>query len=233
MIDADKVKAFWESRAKKLGDVAFESIVNLEEDEDALSEKIQVETKNVFDFLGDIQGKTIIDLGAGIGQWAFRFQEQGAAMVTAVEYASNLVRIGSEEAARRGITNVEFRTSPAETFNSERSYDIVYISGLFVYLNDDQVTILMPRLKKMLAVDGGILLLRDGTGDPVRHEINQEMSTHLGTEYSAIYRTRDEYLTLFSRIGLTCVRDKNMFPEGHPLNKYRETRLRLYRFEEN
>ena len=43
MIDADKVKKFWEDRAEKLGAVAFESIVNLEEDPDALAEKIRVE----------------------------------------------------------------------------------------------------------------------------------------------------------------------------------------------
>jgi 2-polyprenyl-3-methyl-5-hydroxy-6-metoxy-1,4-benzoquinol methylase len=229
MIDADKVKAFWESRAEKMGEVAFESIVNLEEDQEALAEKIRVETDVVFTYLGDISGKSIVDLGAGIGQWAFRFQERGARLVTAVEYASNLVRIGREEASRRGVQSIEFIESPAEQFTAEQRYDIVYISGLFVYLNDNQVDALMANLHDML-VPGGLLLLRDGTGVPDRYEINQKMSDHLGLEYSAIYRTRDEYLDLFARIGLSCQNDTNMFPEGHPLNKYPETRLRIYKF---
>lgn len=230
MIDADKVKEFWEKRGEKLGSVAFESIVNLEEDPDALAEKIRVETKNVFDYLGDITGKSMVDLGAGIGQWSFRFHDMGAAHVTAVEYAESLVDIGRAEAERRDIETIEFVASPAEQFVSDRTYDFIYISGLYVYLNDDQTGALMANLPKLLH-EGSVVLLRDGTGVPDRHEINQQMSDHLGSEYSAIYRTKEDYIDLFATIGMKSVRDKNMFPEGHPLNKYPETRLRLYRFE--
>lgn len=232
MIDADKVKQFWENRAERMGDVAFESIVNLEEDQDALAEKIRVETRNVFEYLGDVAGKSILDLGAGVGQWAFRFHERGAAHVTAVEYAANLVRIGRAEAERREVSTIEFVESPAERFVARRTFDIVYISGLFVYMNDDQVVELMANLKPMLDRRDGMVLLRDGTGVPDRYEINQRMSDHLGTEYSAIYRTREDYIELFAGIGLICTRDQNMFTEGHSLNKYVETRLRLYRFEQ-
>ncbi|MEM9642369.1 MAG: class I SAM-dependent methyltransferase [Pseudomonadota bacterium] len=230
MIDADKVKKFWEDRAEKLGAVAFESIVNLEEDPDALAEKIRVETENVFSYLGDISGKSIVDLGAGVGQWSFRFHDRGAAHVTAVEYAASLAELGSREAEKRGVDTIKFVVSPAEKFTGERTYDFIYISGLFVYLNDDQVEELMSNLPGLLH-DTSVVILRDGTGVPARHEINQKMSDHLGTEYSAVYRTKEEYLDLFSGIGLKCLRDQNMFPEGHPLNKYPETRLRLYRFE--
>jgi len=230
MIDAKKVKKFWEGRAKRLGSVAFESIANLEEDSDALAEKIRVETENVFSYLGDISNKSIADLGAGVGQWSFRFHDAGAAHVTAVEYAASLVEIGRKEAAKRDSDSVEFVVSPAEQFKGNRTYDIVYISGLFVYLNDDQVAELMPNLPGLLH-EKSIVVLRDGTGVPNRHQIDQKMSDHLGAEYSAIYRTKEAYLNLFSAVGLKCIRDQNMFPEHHPLNKYPETRLRLYRFE--
>lgn len=230
MIDAEKVKKFWEDRAEKLGSVAFESIVNLEENADALAEKINVETENVLSFLGDISGKSIVDLGAGVGQWSFRFHDKGAAHVTAVEYAASLAKIGSKEAKKRSVETIEFAVSPAEKFIGNRTYDFVYISGLFVYLNDDQAAELMSNLPALLHEDS-IVVLRDGTGVPDRHEINQKMSNHLGTEYSAIYRTQEDYLRLFAAVGLECKKQKNMFPEGHALNKYPETRLRLYRFE--
>lgn len=231
MIDAEKVKAFWEKRAEKFGKVSFESIVTLEEDTEALVEKIKVETESVFALLGDISGRSILDLGAGVGQWSFRFIERGALSVTAVEYASNLVRIGREEVARRGLKGIEFIEAPAEKFVADRKFDIVYISGLFVYLNDDQVSELMLHLLDMLKPRSGILLLRDGTGIEKRHVINQKMSVHLGTKYSAVYRSREEYLALFSEIGLTCNYDQDVFPEAHSLNKYHETRLRFYLFK--
>jgi hypothetical protein len=74
------------------------------------------------------------------------------------------------------------------------------------------------------------VLLRDGTGVAGRHEINSRMSEHLQSLYSAVYRTREEYLELFAGKGFSLLRDENMFDEGCPLNKYPETRLRLYRF---
>ena len=85
MINKEKVKAFWDGRAKTLGTVAFDSIANLEQDPDDLALKVRLESEKVFAYLQEIGGKTLLDLGAGVGQWAFRFIEKGAAQVTAVE----------------------------------------------------------------------------------------------------------------------------------------------------
>lgn len=229
MLDPVKVRSFWEGRAASLGKVAFESIANLEQDARNLRRKIDDETAKVFDWLPALDGLRILDLGAGVGQWTFRFAERGAAEVVAVEYAQGLVEIGGAEALRRGAANVRFVESAAETFVAEQPFDIVFVSGLFVYLNDDQAETLAARLPAMVK-PGGMLLLRDGTGILGRHEINDRYSEHLGANYSATYRTRREYIAAIGPRGFACSRDENMFPEGHPLNKYPETRLRLYQF---
>lgn len=229
-IDRHKVKAFWDERAKKLNSVSFESIANLEEDPKNLELKIQLETAKVFAYLGSVNGKSIVDLGAGVGQWTFRFAEGGASLITAVEYSADLARIGRQEAARRGLSNVEFVVSPAEEFAPQRKYDIVYISGLFVYMNDDQADKFV-KLLPSLCTPGAMVLLRDGTSIlGRRYEINDRKSEHLQTMYSATYRTREQYLELFEREGFRLVKDENMFDEGCPLNKYPETRLRIYSF---
>lgn len=229
MIDPDKVREFWESRAATLGQVAFESIANLEQDPQNLRLKIDDETRKVFDWLPPLQGLRVLDLGAGVGQWSFRLADRGAAEVVAVEYASGLVEIGRAEVARRQCRTVRFVESSAEAYEADRPFDLVFISGLFVYLNDDQADRLLARLPAMVA-PGGTLLLRDGTGRFARHEIDDRPSAHLGRNYSATYRTREQYIAAVQARGFACRRDDNMFPEGHPLNKYPETRLRLYEF---
>lgn len=229
MLDPVKVRSFWEGRAATLGEVAFESIANLEQDPGNLRLKIDDETRKVFGWLPPLQGLRVLDLGAGVGQWSFRLAAQGAGEVVAVEYARGLVEIGRREAAARGLEHVRFVQSAAEDFRSERPFDLVFISGLFVYLNDDQAEGLVARLPGFMQ-PGATLLLRDGTGIAARHEIDDRPSQHLGQNYSATYRTREQYLSLLAGVGLGCVRDENMFPEGHPLNKYPETRLRLYDF---
>jgi SAM-dependent methyltransferase len=229
MLDPVKVQRFWEGRAAAQGKVAFESIANLEQNAQNLQLKIDDETAKVFDWLPPVQGLAVLDLGAGVGQWTFRFAERGAAQVVAVEYAAGLAQIGAEEAQRRGFDSVEFVVSAAEAFKTDETFDLVFISGLFVYLNDDQAEQLLRQLPAMLR-PGGTLLLRDGSGVGVRHEIDDRYSEHLAERYSATYRTRDQYVAAFEAAGLHCARDENMFPEGHPLNKYPQTRLRLFQF---
>ncbi len=229
MLDSQKVKAFWESRSKYYHQLPFESIANLEQDPQNLDLKIRHETQKVFSWLPDIAGKSVLDLGAGVGQWTFRFQQRGARQITAVEFSASLVEIGQLEVQQRGITNVEFVHSAAETYRSSHSFEVVFISGLMIYLNDDQAETLVMHLKQHTTPES-IILLRDGTGVGERYEINNRFSAHLNTDYSATYRTTQQYQDLFDRHGFTLIEQDNMFPEGHPLNKYPETRLRLYRF---
>lgn len=61
--------------------------------------------------------------------------------------------------------------------------------------------------------------------------IVDKYSEALKTHYSALYRTRDEYIEMFKRIGYSLIRDEDMFEEGSPLNKWKETRLRVYLFK--
>src|SRR5690606_37096430 len=100
MINQEKVKAFWDARAASYGSLDFESIVNLEQDPALLALKIRKESEKVFSYLGELSGRSVLDLGAGVGQWSFRFAERGA-QITAVEYSEPLARIGEEEARRR------------------------------------------------------------------------------------------------------------------------------------
>lgn len=232
MIDADKVKQFWEHRATYSDKVRFESISNLEHDKENLKLKIRLETKKIFEWLGKIEKKTILDLGAGVGQWAFRFAQRGAKKIDAVEYSEAQVKIGRTECLRKKINNIKFIISNAEDFTTNEKYDLIFISGLFVYLNDDQAAKLMNNLPKFSHKDT-IILLRDGTSINKKHEINDKPSNHLGVNYSATYRTQAEYLQLFSNAGFFLVRHENMFSEHCVLNKYPETRLHLFEFNRN
>lgn len=230
MLDKGKVKRFWDERASTYQAVAFESIANLEQDKANLALKIDLETQKVFEWLGDVKGKSVLDLGAGVGQWTFRFSARGSRKITAVEYSAPLAEIGEQEAVRQAAENIDFIVSPAEKFVANDTFDIVFISGLFVYLNDDQAEELMRNLPKACTAET-VVLLRDGTGIVGRHEINDQLSDHLQSHYSATYRTRQQYLSLFAKAGFSLVRDENMFDEGSPLNKYPETRLRVYQFK--
>ena len=228
-IDQDSVKRFWDERAARYVELPIESLANLEQDADNLALKIRLETNKVFEYLPNLTGKAVLDLGAGAGQWAFRFCERGA-QVTAVEYSEQFAKVGEREAQRRGHDSVRFIISPAEDYDSDQKFDVVFISGLLIYLNDDQLIQLVGKLSEFCK-PGAKIILRDGTGVGSRYELNASYSEHLQAAYSAIYRTADEYISLFDQNGLHVVRHDHVFEDGCPLNKYPETRLRIYEFE--
>ena len=230
MIDPKSVKEFWERRGLEEGRTMFESIANLEPDPELLRLKIDEETACVMPRLLLNNTIRMLDLGAGVGQWSFRFAPL-VKEVVAVEYSEPLARIGMEAANELGVNNIEYAISSAEDYFTEKPFDLIFISGLFVYLTDEQASKLLFNLPKML-IPNGKLCLRDGTSIlPERYFINNRWSEVLQTNYSAIYRTRKEYIEIFKSAGFDLLEDCQVFNEGSPLNKYPETRLRLYMFE--
>ena len=230
MIDNQKVKIFWDNRASSYGKVPFESIANLEEDAELLVLKVNHEMEVVQNFYPSFQGRTVLDLGAGVGQWSLRFADWGATQISAVEYSNELVKIGRREVSRRGLTyKVKFFESSAQDFETEDKFDFIFISGLFVYLNDADAQKLCSKLIDFCNPNA-VVFVRDGTGLEKRYEINDKYSEHLKSQYSAIYRTRKEYIELLGVNKLKLKIDSDMFPEGHLLNKYPESRLRVYLF---
>lgn len=229
MIRPDSIKNFWEMRGKKYQEVSFESIANLEESPEFLHLKIALETEKILPKLELSPNKRVLDLGAGCGQWSFRFSPY-VKEVVAVEYAKAMCAIGTHEASIRNITNVNFINSSAELYSSDTPFDLVFISGLFVYLTDEQVHALLHNLKNLVAPDG-MLFIRDGTSIlEKRYWINEKYSEVLKTNYSAIYRTKEEYIHIFQHAGFSLQQEEQMFEEGCPLNKYPETRLWYYLF---
>lgn len=230
MIDPQMVKSFWETRSEKLNKLPFESIANLEEKADLLQLKITLEQEKILPLLPLNPNIRILDLGAGVGQWTFRFAPF-VKEVTAVEYMDSFTQIAMNEANKQGLTNIKFVTNAAECYQSNTPFDIVFISGLFVYLNPDQAQQLMANLTNLLKKNG-LLLVRDGTSI-LNHayHINNHFSDILKENYSAFYRTRAQYITLFQNAGFKLIKDGQMFDEGCPLNKFIETRLRFYLFQ--
>lgn len=231
MINSDKIKDFWDKRAYKLKEVEFESIANLEEDNKNLTLKIKDECEKVFNWLPQIKDLKILDLGAGVGQWAFRFAQKKAKYILAVERSKGLVEIGEMKKKDLKLNNIDFENSPAETFTSNETFDLVFISGLFVYLNNSQYKKILNNLHDLVS-ENGLLMIRDGMSiQKEQYEINDQYSEHLNAFYSAIYRKRNNYIQSIENQGFKLIKDENMFPEGHVLNKYPQTRLHLFLFK--
>jgi len=227
-IDSDKVREFWEHQAGLSGKIPVESLTHPERDIDILSRKLSIEREKIFDGIELGGDSDVLDLGAGTGVWSFYFAGR-CRSVTAVEYCQALIEVGLQEARKRSIKNVKFVNQVAQDFVSDIRFDMIFISGLLQYLNDTECNRLIDRLPSY-GRKGSILILREPTGVESRYVINDRYSELLETNYSAIYRTREELIEPIEESGFTLLDDFMMFGDETELNKWKETKLRFYRF---
>lgn len=76
------------------------------------------------------------------------------------------------------------------------NYDIIMVNGVFMYLNDADFFALLKDIKK-LANKTCQLYFKESMGVGHRLTLNQVYSNELRQNYSAIYRSIEEYRTAF------------------------------------
>ncbi len=91
--------------------------------------RLHIEAHTVLKTLGDISGKSLIDLATGTGFYARLAKKRGASRVVGVDIANDMVQIGrmAEQAEPLGI---EYHTQDVMQFQVDESFDI----ALAVYL---------------------------------------------------------------------------------------------------
>ena len=228
-IDSQAVLHFWEQRAKSYEGQDLVNLSNLEADAELAKYKHERELDVLSQYMRPSAKLKMLDLGAGHGAWSAVFAPQ-VHSVTAVEYASGMAAAARDNVERKGIENVQVVCAAAQDFESEEKYDLVLLSGLTIYLNEDELDRLLLNLSGYTASNARVIL-RDGTGKTETFTINNRFSDELQANYSAFYRTAEQYIKKFAEFGFAIRQHQNMFPDGSVLNKRVETILRVYEFE--
>ncbi|CAH0541763.1 class I SAM-dependent methyltransferase [Vibrio marisflavi] len=229
--DKELVRKFWDSRVEKLDKTSNKvSITNLETNSQLSEQKVKLESRVLETVFKGSYNTNLLDLGCGYGYWSIHFSKYFKKII-AVEYNQNLIQYGQEIAKENNLRNITFLQSDVCDFNFDNDYDVVLISGLFLYLEDGDIIRILTKLSKCLK-PGARIILRDGMSllkDD--HIISNKYSTALGDNYSAIYRTPQKYRELFSCLNATLIHDMDMFDDASGLNKWKETRLRVMVYE--
>lgn len=134
---------------------------------------------------------TVLDLGSGIGCWTEYFAGRFSRVV-AVEASWPLYESQQERCAT--LLNVKSILGNVMLFEPEGQYEVVFLGGILMYLNENDVVPLLQKLKSSLR-PGGVILCREST-------VRLEAITRSG-EYQATYRSVENYKDLFKQAGLT------------------------------
>jgi len=143
---------------------------------------------------------TLLDLGSGIGHWAEHFAERFANVV-AVEASTPLFDALKQRCASH--PNVETVQGDVLSFEPAEHYEMVFLGGLLMYLNEGDVVSLLRKLACSLG-PRGIIVCRETT-------VRQGVVTRDG-EYQAVYRSVTTYTRIFDECGLSVVKVKRNTP---------------------
>lgn len=162
----------------------------------------------------------VLDLGCGTGRWAFEFAKS-CEKVVAVDFAKGMIDRAKEEAKKLGFTNIEFGVAGVEDFASNEKFDIIIISGVLVYFEDEKLIPILKNVKKYLAPNG-VLVSRETVGIGKRLDFRDKFNPKIGQTYSALYRTPEEYKETFLQVGLKNIYAEDFTPTNFPMTIYRK-----------
>jgi SAM-dependent methyltransferase len=141
------------------------------------------------------RGMRVLELGCGGGRWTTAIARK-VGSVTGVDFSAEMVAIAEKNARHADLDNVAFAVARAQEFAVSESFDLIYLSGVDQYIDDDDMQKLLGHARSMLA-PGGILI------DRVTISHGARLFSDDGG-YQAIYRTAKELIALFEAGGFRC-----------------------------
>jgi len=152
--------------------------------------RLRKEILSISDWLGEVCASgRVLDVGCGAGAWDEIFAKRYDSVI-GIEQSPLMVAAARERVAC--LPNVEIFEGDGRNDLPEGSFDMIFLGGLCMYLNDIDVVALLNSLKSRL-VEGGSIILREST-------VQQGVSLAEG-EYQAIYRSVSRYHQLFEDAG--------------------------------
>ena len=152
------------------------------------------------------RAKAVLELGAGNGRWAVALAPLVGAYI-GIDFSQTMVDFARCRAAQAGLSNVTFFRAAVQDYVCAQKFDVIYLSSVSQYLNDDDLSAVVRRLHGLLQPDGTVIE-RTTIRDWGRLITDQD-------EYFAIYRTPQELVNLFREAGWSnCYRN----PSYHVLH---------------
>lgn len=189
-IDDEAVKRYFDNTAA--GTAATVSMMTHEFNlpTGAAAYRVCKETGTIGDWLDAVPvSGCVLDVGCGAGTWTEIFAGRYKRVI-GIEQSSLMLKAARERTAH--LPNAEIVEGDGRHDLPEGSFDMIFLGGLCMYLNDLDVVELIKALKNRLN-EGGSIILREST----QHE---GVSLAQG-DYQALYRSVNLYRQLFDDAG--------------------------------
>jgi SAM-dependent methyltransferase len=140
-----------------------------------------LESRFIHQTLGDLNGRSVLEVGAGLGEASVQFARQGARVV-ATDLSAGMLGFG-RRLARHHQVHIETVRTPGERLPfREASFDVVYVANSLHHVNDIAGTV--AELHRVLKPGGTLITI-----DPIAYNPVINCYRRMATEV----RTDDEH----------------------------------------
>ncbi|HJJ48600.1 MAG TPA: class I SAM-dependent methyltransferase [Methanocorpusculum sp.] len=202
-LDAEKISTFFSTRATKYDSGNPYVSVLFQDRNPELAEKWNVKEKDLILPLLKLNfNSRILDVACGIGRWVDNLNNTYAYYL-GIDSTDELIAIASLRYHNK--MNTDFITISAEEFpeyfsdRNLKKFNRIIVSGLFQYLNDENLHEFLQSLLLITDDDSILYFLTAVCNTGKRLTLQNIYSEELSDIYNAIYRTPEEYLELFDK----------------------------------
>ena len=139
----------------------------------------------------------ILDIGCGVGRWADVYRGNKDCEYVGVDFSEEMIRIAKEE--YQGEKHYNFYVGRFQDLSEilkkngcDGKYDVIIITGVFMYINDSDVPLCISQLSPLVN-NGGAIYINNPICLQSRLTLKDFYSKELQSQYSAIYRTKEEW----------------------------------------
>ncbi len=196
-IKYDSTKAFFEARAQKFReDAPYVATMYQDKNPDLAKARDEQEKSCILPQLGITGNERVLDIGCGVGRWADILVGRTSTYV-GIDFSEGLVDIARKRFSSKNPAEISFKVMDArEVKTLQGEFDLVIVSGVLLYLNDDDCQKVLQDIADFTNSTATIYI-REPVATEERLTLNNFMSQELESEYSAIYRSEKSYLELF------------------------------------
>ncbi len=195
-VNYESIAAFFEGRGEKKLDNKYNLVLFQDDCPELAVKRDKMEKEKISPLLAVKEKQRIIDIGCGIGRWGEYLLEQGLYYV-GIDGSSYMIRQAEENLKQfpnKKLMVGIFQDLPAilEKSEEQEPFDLILVNGVFMYLNDEDYIRALDNIKK-IASDHCKIYIKESMARDKRLTLDEIYSESLTQEYSAIYRSIQEY----------------------------------------
>lgn len=235
-IDEDAVFSFFQGRAKKAKSTnPLSSVLYQDKNPQLARARDEFEKHKLKPMLALSGNNRVLDIGCGIGRWA-EVLENDVQAYTGVDFNEEFIAVCKSrfpDPDKFHFTTLRAEEVSPETLGPNQRFDVVIISGLLIYLSDENCRRVADNIVSLSEESGALVLLREPLSmGAERFVLDRVWSEELEQEYSAIYRHYREVMEVFGNplieSGFSREYFSPLFPDD--LNNRKETKQHLFLF---